>query len=108
MISVVHSSQIHHRFTEAKSPHWMNNDMTDRHPIRVRYVDDLTDRIEFVHQRIGQRDHERRLSVRALRPPSSESWSAAERDLFFEPETGIREWGHGVIVEIDCPDVDPT
>jgi hypothetical protein len=76
--------------------------------VAIRCVDNLTERIESVYDRVTEKAYEPWLREGSSRPPIAESWSAAERDLVFEPQTRIREWGHGVIVELECPDVDPT
>jgi hypothetical protein len=81
--------------------------MSKSQPVRVavRCVDDLTDHIEAVYERITRKAYEQWLSSAASRPPMPDFLSA-QRDLLLEPETGIREWGHGIIVEMDCSEVE--
>jgi hypothetical protein len=76
--------------------------------IAVRCVDNLTDQLEAVYNRVTRKAYEQWLSRSTARVPLSESLPAAQRDLLMEPQTGVREWGHGVIVEMDCSEVEPA
>jgi hypothetical protein len=70
-------------------------------------MENLNDRVEAVYNRITERAYEKWLG---RRPGASipQLWAAAEQELIFKPKTQVREWGHGVRVQIVCPDVDAT
>ena len=84
----------------------MNTCGTVRIPIHCS--DGITEKIEAVHDRITQRAYECWLNRRAAGQAIFEFWSAAERELLCKPVTEVREWGHGVRVEIACPEVEPS
>ena len=76
--------------------------------VPIHCTDELNEKIESVYDRITQRAYERWLNRRASGQPIVEFWSAAERELLCRPATEVREWGHGVSVQIVCPNVDPS
>jgi len=76
--------------------------------VQVHCVDGLTEKLEAVHARITQRAYERWLSRRVPGQTMVNFWSAAERELFCQPKTEVRDWAHGIVVHIACADVDPA
>ena len=74
--------------------------------IPVRCVDGLTQKVASARDRMAQTAYERWIKRRGsgLRV---HAWWKVERNLIVNAVTRIREWGHGLIVEIDCPEVDP-
>jgi hypothetical protein len=76
--------------------------------VPIHCTDGVNEKIEAVYDRITERAYERWLSRRASGQPIIEFWSAAERELLCRPVTEVREWGHGVSVQIVCPQVDPS
>jgi hypothetical protein len=76
--------------------------------VPIHCTDELNEKIEAVYDRITQRAYEKWLNRRASGQPVGEFWCAAERELLCRPTTQVREWGHGVSVQIVCPNVDPS
>ncbi len=76
--------------------------------IQVHCTDTLTEKIEAVHNRITQRAYERWLNRRAPGQTPVEFWAAAERELFCRPNTEVRDWAHGVLIQIPCVNVEPS
>src|ERR1041385_6163255 len=73
--------------------------------IHVHCSDGLSEKLEAIHDRITRRAYERWLNRRVPGQTMVEFWSAAERELFCQPKTEIRDWAHGFTVEIACSDV---
>src|SRR5215831_4029811 len=76
--------------------------------VPIHYIEALTDKIEAVHDRITQRAYEQWLTHRVPGDTIAQFWSVAERELFCQPNTEIREWAHGILIEITCTDVNPA
>ena len=76
--------------------------------VPIHCIEEVNEKIEAVYDRITQRAYERWLNARTAGQPIVEFWSAAERELIYRPVTQVREWGHGISVQIVCPNVDPS
>ncbi len=76
--------------------------------VQVHCADSVTERMEAVYDRVTHRAYERWFNSHSSGRPDPEFWTAAESELIAKPATKIREWGHGVTVQIACPDLNPS
>jgi Protein of unknown function (DUF2934) len=76
--------------------------------VQIQCTDKVKERMETVYDRIAQRAYERWLNSHVAGGPSVAFWTAAERELISKPATEVREWGHGVTVQITCADISPS
>jgi len=63
----------------------LSNSQSVRVPVRC--VDELSERVESVYESITR---------------------LVQKKIVVEPNTAIRAWGHGIVVEVGCPDTAPA